>query len=146
MFCQSLFLIYHETLTLSSIKTIIYILNILLKVQLYWAVVTSQYLRVNLSIPKSVLEIIRGNKVVNTPTCILFSCLKSVRPPGIYIFKFRIKESEAVYITRFQELCHFPSVFNRKTCISTICLWILKIYLLMGYIQVSTKYNRFIFL
>lgn len=67
-----------------------------LNIHLYRAVIGTENFGMDGCLFQTVIETFRGNEVVNTPSCVLLSCLKAVGPPGINAFSIRIKMAEGI--------------------------------------------------
>ena len=81
------------------------------QIQLYRTMVGPHYLAVNLRILQILFQGRRGDEIVNSPSGILLSCLKSVRPPGVGTLKLRIKVTECVNKSSFQSSGKAGSLF-----------------------------------
>lgn len=95
---------------------------------------------VNLSVRELVAQAVGEQKIVDTPSGIFLSCPEAVRPPRVS-YLFGIKRAETIHESIFQKLCHLGSFLVSETGILAICLWILEVYLLMGYVQVAANDN-----
>ena len=95
---------------------------------------------------KLILQLWRCNKIVNSPPCILLSCFKSVRPPGISALCIRIKITECIDKSTFQHLTKACSLFICKSGIFPVGLRILQVDLLMCHIEIPAADHRLTFL
>ena len=81
----------------------------------------------NNNILNIIFEYIFYNKVVNAPSCIVLTCIKTVTPPCISTSFIRILVSEGIRkteIKQFTELLPFLSRITRMTLVSS---WILQV-------------------
>ena len=88
-------------------------------------------------------ETIGDDEIIDTPTGVLLTRLKTVRPPGIFDL-LRIEVAESIRKTCIQQVRELRPLLISETRIMTIRLGILDVNLLMRHIQVTTKDHRFL--
>ena len=70
--------------------------------KLYRTMVGTKHIGMNLGIHQLIVQRSGGNKVVDTPACILFTRFEAIRPPGVDFLLIRIKVAESVCKARIQ--------------------------------------------
>ena len=94
------------------------------------------------TIPQTVFQTLRYHEIINSPSGILLSCLKTVRPPGINAFCVRIKKTKRINKSTVKQGTEFFSFLICKSGVLTIGLWIFQIDLCMCHIHIPTYYHR----
>jgi hypothetical protein len=82
--------------------------------------VTAQDIGVNNMILDALLQLIRNNEIVNSPTCIIRSGMIHIGPPGIGARTIRVKVSECISKTVLQKRCHFIALLIGKPALPAI--------------------------
>lgn len=80
--------------------------------------------------------------IIQTPSGIILTCIKTIRPPGIFNF-IRMHISERIRKTRIQKFCELATLFRCKAGILHIGLRILYIHRCCGNIKITADNNRF---
>ena len=116
------------------------------KIQFYRTMVGAQNICVYFSVLKPAFQLGRGNKIINSPSCVLFHCLKPVRPPGINVLLIRIKISERINKAALQDSGKTFSFFIGKSRIFAVAFWIFQVNVLMRHVQITAADYRFLLL
>ena len=90
------------------------------QIQFYRTMVGPHYLAVNLRILQILFQGRRGDEIINSPSGILLSCLKSVRPPGVGALKLRIKVTKCINKSSFQSSGKAGSLFICEACVHPV--------------------------
>ena len=84
-------------------------------------------------------EAVRYQPVVDTPPCVLGSCLEAVTPPRINILHIWIHCAPRVCEACGQKLCELLALLVRKASIHVIGLGVLQVNFLMSHIHIAAN-------
>ena len=98
----------------------VYVYFCLFQGEFHRTVVRTENLGVYLRSFKPVAEIIRYYEIVDTPACILLSCLEPVRPPRVDVGLIRVEMSECVCESGVKESRELFSFLICESCIHSV--------------------------
>ena len=90
-----------------------------------------------------VIEPLRGDKVVDAPSCVFLTCFETIAPPRITICEFGVEETIGVCEACLQKLGKLIALFVGETRVFTIGLGIFQVNLLVRYIEVAANHHWF---
>mgnify|MGYP003289783290 CR=1 FL=1 len=123
-----------------------YLYSSKIECKLYWTMVGTKHISMNLGINQFIVQRFRSYEIVNTPPRILLSSLEAIRPPRVDILLIRIEIAESIRKAGFEKFGHLCAFFIGEACVLTISLGVLQVNLFCRYIQVTTHDNRFLFI
>ena len=104
--------------------------------------VGAENIRVDFCAFESVFKAFGSHKVVDTPTCVLCSCLKTITPPGVRSLQIGIEMAEAVDKTRAQQLGKLSALLIGEAGVAAVAFGIFDVDLLMSHVEVAAIDHR----
>lgn len=105
------------------------------------AVVGTHDIRENLRLLNTVGSELRDQEVVQTPSGVLLSGLKAVRPPGI-LYRIRMQKAERIRKATGQKLLELCPLLRRESSVLYVRLRILDIHLRRRHVQITAENHR----
>ncbi|MPM91281.1 hypothetical protein SDC9_138409 [bioreactor metagenome] len=106
--------------------------------------VAAEHVRKNLAVLHAVNQPARRQEIIDTPASVARARTADVAPPAIGLRLVRIEVAKGVDKSVLQQACHTGALLIRKPGVHAVGLGVLKVDLLMRYVEVAADDDWFL--